>query len=59
MVEFLKDDIKWRLLDYEGMCKEVEHWESGLDNRYEHRIIKSVMQGMMDLMHDYLDYMED
>ena len=59
MVEFLKDDIKWRLLDYEGMCKEVERWESDLDNRYEHRIIKSVMQGMMDLIHDYLDYVED
>ena len=59
MVDFLDNSTKWYLLDYEGMCKEVERWESDLDNRYEHRIIKSVMQGMMDLMHDYLDYVED
>ena len=59
MVEFLDNSTKRYLLDYEGMCKEVEYWESDLDNRYEHRIIKSVMQGMMDLMHDYLEYVED
>ena len=59
MVEFLDNSTKWYLLDHEGFCKEVKRWESTLDNTYEHNIIKQVMQGMMDTLYDYLEYVED
>ena len=59
MVEFLDNGTKWYLLDHEGLCKEVKRWELTLDNTYEHCIIKNVMQGMMDTLYDYLEYVED
>lgn len=34
-------------VDLDKINKEVERWESDLDNRYEHRIIKNVISGMM------------